>query len=174
MLTPTAETMSEIQEPFFEQLLERSKDHQVFLVFLRHFGCLFCREMVSDLKSVLPAFEALEIEIAFVHVGTDDQADVFFKEYGFPNAARFSDPESRIYEIFGLQEVSMAKLMSVATFAGSIRALRSGARQGKVQGNPKMMPGIFVISDGHVVKKFVHESPGDKPDLMALIEDDDL
>jgi len=172
MLTPTVETLSEIREPFFDALLERSKDHQVFLVFLRHFGCLFCREMVADLKSVEPTFEALDIEIAFVHVGTEEQASVFFREYGFPDAARFSDPESRIYELFGLKEISLAKLATVATISGSIRALRSGARQGKIQGNQKMMPGIFVISDGQVVRKFVHESPGDKPDLMALIEEE--
>lgn len=169
----TIERIVELHDPFFDSLLERSKDHQVFLVFLRHFGCLFCREMVSDLKSVEPTFEALDIEIAFVHVGTEDQATTFFTEYGFPNAARFSDPDSHIYEVFGLREMSLSTLASVSTIAGSIRALKSGARQGKAQGNPKMMPGIFVISNGCIVRKFVHESPGDKPDLMALIEEDD-
>lgn len=174
MKNPTPELLTSIEEPFFADLTKRSYEHPVLLVFLRHFGCIFCRELVTELSELEPTLEALEIELAFVHVGTDQDADEFFSQFGLPNVARFSDPQSKYYDKFGLKQMPLVGMISFATIAGSIRALKSGMRQGKTKGNPKMMPGLFFVSQGKIVRKFIHKSPGDRPDIMALIEEESI
>src|SRR5216683_5656397 len=77
-------------------------ERDVFLVFLRHFGCAFCREAVSDLVERRSAIEAQGTRLAFVHLGSEEKAQWFFKPYGLLDVPRFSDPEGRLYDEFGL------------------------------------------------------------------------
>ncbi len=162
--------LSSIDAPFFSDLAKRSNNHPVLLVFLRHFGCIFCRELVTELSELRPTLNEMDIELAFVHVGTDQASDEFFTRFKLPKVARFSDPQSEYYEKFGLKQMTLAGMVSFATIAGSIRALKSGGRQGKTEGNPKMMPGLFFVSHGKIVRSFIHKSPGDKPDIMAFVK----
>ncbi len=171
MHTPLPETLNSLKDPFFQKVLADSQEQPVLVAFLRHFGCLFCREMVADISEISPALEALGVEVAFVHVGTEEDASIFFKEFGLEDKLRLSDPGSEMYKVFGLNQQSFLKMISVATIRNGFRALRSGTRQGGVKGNPKAMPGLFLISKGQVVNKFVHKNPGDKPDVLEFIED---
>ncbi len=41
-------------------------DGQTLLVFLRHFGCLFCREMVADLRDLSRAMPGLPADCLFL------------------------------------------------------------------------------------------------------------
>jgi len=170
MNNPTPDLLRSLDVPFFSDLSRRSQEHPVLLVFLRHFGCIFCRELVTELGELRPKLNELDIELAFVHVGSDLDADEFFTEFKLPDVARFSDPQSEYYEKFGLKQMPLTAMVSFATIAGSIRALKSGVRQGKTTGNPKMMPGLFFVSDGKIVRSFIHKSPGDKPDIMAFVK----
>ena len=69
----------------------------VFLVFLRHFGCTFCREAVAELsrKSAAP-LKPRGAALAFVHLGTEEKARWFFTRYGLLDVARFSDPQGHL------------------------------------------------------------------------------
>ncbi|MBX3114153.1 MAG: AhpC/TSA family protein [Fimbriimonadaceae bacterium] len=171
MHTPSPELLKSIQEPFFQEVLSLSQSKPVLVAFLRHFGCIFCREMVADISELKPSLEAMGIEVAFVHVGSEDDAREFFKEFGLEEELRLSDPESQYYKLFGLSQQSFFKMLSLATIKNSVRAMKSGNRQGGIKGNPKAMPGLFLISKGIVVKIFVHKNPGDKPDLLDFLED---
>jgi hypothetical protein len=54
-------------------------ERPLFLVFLRHFGCTFCREAVADLAEKREAIAAKGVPLAFVHMGTEEKARWFFK-----------------------------------------------------------------------------------------------
>lgn len=169
MQKTSPDLLNDIEEPFFREVQSRSHDKPVLVAFLRHFGCIFCREMVADISQQMPMLDAKGIEVAFVHVGSEADAKEFFTEFGMEDKLRFSDPESRYYTVFGVNQQSLLRMLSPETFKNGLRAINSGNRQGKVQGNPKAMPGLFLISKGVVVKKYIHRNPGDKPNLADFI-----
>ena len=79
-----------------------SQDRPVLLVFLRHFGCTFCREAVCEIEKLRPEIESRETQLAFVHLSTEGRAVKFFKPHHFEDVPRFADPEGHLYEAFGL------------------------------------------------------------------------
>jgi hypothetical protein len=74
-------------------------ERPLFLVFLRHFGCTFCREAVADLSEKRQSIEAKGAPLAFVHLGTEAKAQWFFKPYGMLDVPRFSDPDGSVRSI---------------------------------------------------------------------------
>src|SRR5207245_699874 len=66
------------------------------------FGCTFCREAVDTVSKKRQQIEAGGSRLAFVHLGTEEKAQWFFKPYGLLDVPRFSDPEGPLYQAFGL------------------------------------------------------------------------
>src|SRR5436190_5408253 len=79
-------------------LAELSAVQPVLVVFLRHSGCAFCREALSDLQRERSKIEGSGTSIALVHMVSNDEAAVFFKPYGLDDVPRFSDPQRKLYE----------------------------------------------------------------------------
>ncbi len=50
---------------------ELSNDQPVLLIFLRHFGCTFCREALADLRVQRSRIEAAGVRIAVVHMSPE-------------------------------------------------------------------------------------------------------
>ncbi|MFM9874541.1 MAG: hypothetical protein ACKVQS_13880 [Fimbriimonadaceae bacterium] len=107
--------------------------------------------------------------MAFVHIGIEEQAKLFFSRYGLDDLPRLSNPGSEWYRFFGLEQAGVGQVLSLSTFQSGLRAMKKGFRQGKTQGNSRVMPGLFLIKNGKIIRQFVHESPGDKPDFMEFI-----
>ncbi len=51
-------------------LLEITEESPVLLLFLRHFGCSFCRETLDRVSQVRGKLEAKGVHPVFVHLGT--------------------------------------------------------------------------------------------------------
>ena len=51
-------------------LADAWRDHPAVVVWLRHFGCVFCREHVAEVRAARPDIEALHGGIVFVGNGT--------------------------------------------------------------------------------------------------------
>ena len=56
-------------------LEELSLVQPVMLIFLRHFGCIFCREAMQDISRKRQNFIDKGIRIVFVHLADDETAD---------------------------------------------------------------------------------------------------
>ncbi|MBK8557721.1 MAG: redoxin domain-containing protein [Lewinellaceae bacterium] len=64
-----------------ESLADLSEKGTVLLVFLRHFGCSFCREAISDISKRRKKLEAKGVRVVLVHMATDlETAEKFFKK----------------------------------------------------------------------------------------------
>ena len=50
-------------------LLELVDESPVLLIFLRHFGCSFCRQTLDDVSRIRGQIEARGIRPVFVHLG---------------------------------------------------------------------------------------------------------
>ena len=46
--------------------------------------------------------------------------------------------------------------------------MRDGHGVGKVQADPRQMPGVFLVQGNQVLVDFVHETAADRPDYLEL------
>lgn len=140
----------------------------VLVVFLRSFGCTFCREAMADVAAVKPALGAEGTQIAFVHGGSPEEAAPWFEKYGLTDVVQISDPDLSHYRAFGLGRTGAQALVDPRVWTrGAVCALSHGFG---VQ-TPQMMrqlPGVFVLRNGAIVTEFRHASPADRPDYLAL------
>lgn len=119
-------------------------DKPVVLVFLRHFGCIFCREQISALRR-FP-----DENVVFVSMGRIDEAESFRQRMGSPQVM-ISDPSKQLYDAFGLRRGAVTQLANLRIVKRSLRLMGQGLRQGMPGRDPFMMAGVFRIdTDGEV------------------------
>ncbi|MEL6670934.1 MAG: SelL-related redox protein [Bacteroidota bacterium] len=168
--------------PVPEQLLRSAKTHDernlwdmshqapTLLVFLRHFGCTFCRESLVDIREQRKEIEADAPNICFVHLSPESRAKEFFQKYQLADVARISDPEKKLYHAFGLERGSLGQVFGVKSWtegfrAGILRGLGVGT---KAEGDGWQMPGVFLLDEGLVMHGYRHQSVADRPDYVSL------
>jgi peroxiredoxin len=143
-------------------------ERPLFLVFLRHFGCTFCREAVADLSEKRRAIEAKGAPLAFIHLGTEEKAQWFFKPYGMLDVPRFGDPQGRLYEAFGLLRAELRQYLNSESILRMLNAWFRGHFVGFPAGDIERMPGAFLIDRGKIQKAFRHKLVSDRPDYLTL------
>ena len=131
-----------------KDLSEFYKEKPLILVFLRHFGCIFCREQIAELRQ----FKAENIVL--VCMGRIQETQEFKRKMEIPQTM-VSDPNKLLYEAFALRRGSFGQVLSPTLTRKSIRLLKGGHRMGMLKGDPWMLAGVFRIEpDGDV--SFAH------------------
>lgn len=152
-------------------LLDVTIRRPVMLIFLRHFGCTFCREALAEISKKRESIEALGSKIVFVHMSDNETADRYFSRYNLENATHISDPSCSFYASFGLVKGNMTQLLGLQSWIrGFSSAVIKGHGAGKFIGDGFQMPGVFVISEGEVKESFIHKQASDRPDYVGLIQ----
>lgn len=147
-------------------LRDQLGDQPTLLVFLRHFGCPLCREMVGDLRNVASA-DAAYPPVLFVYQGTaEDGADFFGKLW--PEARAVADPSRLLYRAFGVARGGLGELYGPGAAACYLRAATKGNLPGRTIGDPSMMPGLFLVEGDAIVWRHTFRNAGDHPDFASL------
>jgi peroxiredoxin len=137
-------------------------------VFLRHFGCLFCRERVAQFAAEAGAFAAAGARVVFVGTGTGAMAADFQQSHGH-GLPVFGDPERRTYRQAGMRR-SFWESLHPRLFVNALRAFRRGFRQTKVQGDPWQQGGVLVFAaDGALAHAAIDQVAGDPLDVRAVL-----
>ena len=152
-------------------LLEASRQQPQFLVFLRHFGCTFCREALADLAAIDEQLRAAGTRLVLVHMSAEAEARELFDKYGLGEVTAISDPDRVLYRAFALRRGTPTQLLGWSVWK---RGWEAGVKQGHgigwLRGDAAQMPGAFVVSRGHVVAQFVHETAADRPNYVVVAE----
>ena len=139
------------------------------VVFLRSFGCTFCREAMADVAAVKSNIRSAGAQIAFVHSGSPAEAAPWFVKYGLDDVTAISDPELIHYRAFGLGRTETRALVAPSVWArGAICALSHGFGVQTAE-MMRQLPGVFVIQNGALLREFRHRSPADRPDYLSLV-----
>ena len=146
-----------------------TEEHCIMLVFLRHFGCVFCREALDDFSKIKAGLDKRNIKLIFVHMAEEEYGDEYLEDYGLKGEEHISDPDMSLYEYFGLQKGGLRELYGLKTWTRVI-GLKYGGETKQSLGNIKQMPGIFVIQNGTVLNSFIHKSAADKPDYLGIAD----
>ncbi len=152
-------------------LLEESHQKPVMLIFLRHFGCTFCREALADISKTKNDICKQGFKIIFVHMSDEQTADKYFERYDLSGSTHIADPGCRYYKSFGLMRGSFNQLFGLNVWMRGFSAgLVDGHGIGKQLGDGFQMPGVFLIQHGEVKDQFIHKSAADKPDYSKLLQ----
>jgi hypothetical protein len=138
------------------------------LVFLRHFGCIFCRESVKDLQEISskdPSYPA----IIFVYQGSAKAGEEFFGKF-WKEARAIADRPKRFYNAFRLQQGSFVQLLGPRVWVRGIEAAAKGNFIGKPLGDPLVLPGYFLIYDNQIIWQYLSQHSADHPDFHQLKE----
>ena len=157
-----------------QSLSELTSEKPVLLVFLRHFGCSFCREAISDLSKRREKFEAKGVSVVFVHMSPDEKTvKQFFKRYKLWPVVHVSDPEKKYYAAFGLGRGTPQQLFGLMNwirgFQAGIMEAHGFALQSESMGDGFQMPGIFLLQQNEIVNSFIHEFAWDRPDYDEIV-----
>jgi len=158
------------------------RERRILLVFLRHFGCRFCRQQVAMLKLVQPTLRKHGVECVLISLGTSDQISQFKEEHDIHDWEVYVDPSPDmpiVYKAFRLrrgEEVMLAnpktlEMGEVALAEGFVDGGYPAATGEEYTGDVMHVGGVFLLGEGNVCDYAYRSShAGDHPDPNELIE----
>jgi hypothetical protein len=155
-----------------KNLLALTKASPVLLVFLRHFGCPFCRKAIDDIAGLRGELTTRGVRPVFVHLGPPEVAKPTFDYYGMGDVDRVYDPTASLYKdaAFGLGRKSpMRQILSPSVVWGWLKGDVKKYGTAKPAVDSHQMGGVFFLKDGKVARKFVQRSMGDQPDYLRMV-----
>lgn len=151
-------------------LLELVDERPVLLVFLRHFGCTFCRQAIDDVSQVRGKLAERGVQVAFVHLGSPERAKPYFDYYKLADVERVSDPDGSLYRdpVFALVRVNLLHMIRPAVWIGWLRGAVFKYRIGLLKEDIQQMPGVFFLKNRAIANVFRHRTIADRPDYLGL------
>jgi peroxiredoxin len=155
------------------ELRERWERGPLVVMFMRHFGCAFCREHLQEMGRAYPDFQEAGAEVVAVFQYDDDATQRFCTGRKVPFDC-LGDPDREAYEAVSLKRGSATQIVSPKTVVRALSAARHGAIGGPPQGGDiAQLPGTFVIDrDGRVVLAHYSRNSADNPavnDVLAAV-----
>ena len=139
------------------------------VVFLRSFGCTFCREAMADVAAVKTRLRSDGAQIVFIHGASPREAARWFSRYGLADVTTISDPGLEHYRAFGLSRTNVQSLVDPRVWTrGAMCAVSHGFGVQTME-MLRQLPGVFVMQNGAIVREFRHHSPADRPDYVELV-----
>lgn len=166
------QTLSIIKTNKGNNLNDLSDQSPVLVVFLRHFGCVFCKESMYDISKKREHFKKEGINVVLIHMADNETADEYFRKFKLIDIEHVSDLECKYYAAFGLIKGSFSQLYGLKTWLRGfeIASTKQLLPDSKRIGDGLQMPGIFLLRHGAIVESFIHNSVADKPDFETFIE----
>jgi hypothetical protein len=153
-------------------LLEVVDQSPVLLIFLRHFGCAFCRQALDQVSHIRDQIAAKGVSPVFVHLGSPERAKPYFDYYQLSDVERVSNPDASLYQhpVFHLSRSNpYLLLVSPAVWKDWLKGALKKYGIGMIQEDAHQMPGVFFLRDRRVVRGFRYETIADEPDYLKLI-----
>jgi len=153
-------------------LLELTEESPVLLLFLRHFGCSFCRETLDRVSHIRGKLEAKGVRPVFVHLGTPERAKPYFDYYNLSDVERVSNPDASLYRnpLFALGRTNpfshfFRPVVVKAWMTGAIRSYGIGM----IKEDGEQMPGVFYLKDGKIANFYRYRTIADQVDYLAMV-----
>jgi peroxiredoxin len=167
-----AKALASIHTESGSNLLALVEASPVLLVFLRHFGCSFCRQAISDVAELRGELDRRGVRPVFVHLGTPERAKPFFDYYGIGDVELVSDPAAAVYRLplFALPRMHPAlTLFQPSVWAGWLKGALFKHGIGAIKEDGHQMQGIFFLKGPKIVRQFRYKTIADEPDYLKLV-----
>jgi peroxiredoxin len=139
------------------------------LMFVRHFGCLLCKQQVAGMTPWLDRIRARGAELYVVGNGSVEQARAFRDEQRLPCPV-LTDPTREAYCALEMRRGPRTVLRPVVLLR-SLGAWLRGFRQHSVAGDPLQQGGVLVVEPGGGERfRYISRSAGDHPRPARVVE----
>lgn len=172
---PTRETPLSIPEAadrYFlsngKSLAEASSSKLLVLVFLRHFGCTFTRQILRGLEGIQKEADAHGAELVLVHMLQSGRETQYLGERS--GVLRIADPRCELYRAFGLGKGGFLELFGPHVWWRGAVSIFKGCGLGHLAGDGLQMPGAFLFREGMILSAQPAHSASDLPNLPGLFE----
>lgn len=154
-----------------ENVQSITRKQPVLIVFLRHFGCVFCQEAMKDIAEQRTKIESKGVRIICVHMSAPDVAEGFFKDFNLTGIDHVSDPDCAFYGQFGLLKGDFNQLFGLKVWLRTAELAVKDLRRLKMRqiGDGFQMPGVFYIENGVIKDKYIHLKASDRPNYEGII-----
>jgi peroxiredoxin len=139
------------------------------LVFVRHFGCVLCRQQVAQLQPHIREIRQAGGDLVVVGPGGPPDARAVQKDLGILDVEVYIDSDRRSYDLAGFRR-GISALIHPRAIWNYLRAFFAGHKYKGMQGDALQQGGVLVIAiDGTVVLRFMSKVSGDHPEVELVI-----
>lgn len=141
----------------------------VVLVFLRHFGCLFCRDHAVQLREQYQEFQQRGYTVIAVGQGTPARSAKFAKDYGLPYPV-LGDRALDSYRLYGLTSGALSGFLQPRAYKAGVRAILHGHFPGMPDGSVNQNSGTFLIDrTGRILHAQIGQHAADFPTAAEIL-----
>lgn len=153
-----------------DRLIELSNKRPLLLVFIRHLGCTFCRETVSEISEIENKIKEKNLEPVFVHLSDPSFGDKFFGEYFNHEVSHISDPTRVLYRALKIKRGSLWQLYGLKTwYRGIVAAIFKGHGGVKsIEGDVMQLGAYFILDKGQIVFSHYNGNASEQFDLDLI------
>jgi hypothetical protein len=142
-------------------LWEKSFSEPLLLVFLRHTGCIYCREMLTTLADTLKEAHQLGKScppISIIHMSSPEEGEALLAQYQLMpyGVCAISDPERRLYKWASLPRGTLKDLFGWQVWKRGFEASLKGHRAGWLQGDGFQLSGVVRLFEGKITDYTPH------------------
>ncbi len=151
-------------------LIELLRAHPfVWLQFLRHLGCIYCKGIVQDIRVFLQHWQGQAKPVLFfVHPNTLEEGERFFSEF-YPGAAHIADPSLQLYRLFRVRRASLFGQLRLANAWRVWQLLRRGLSNDRPTADPYLLHASFLFHQGTLVWSYYAKNFSDVPDWRKIL-----
>ena len=149
--------------------LWQSAERGIVLVFLRHFGCMFCRDHATQLRRHYDEFLGRGYQVVAIGQGTPARSEKFRTDYDLPFSV-LGDRSLDSYRLYGLTTGSLGGFLQPKAYKAGMQAILRGNFPGKPDGDVNQNPGAFLIDrSGRILRAHVGQHAGDFPTAREIL-----
>ena len=138
------------------------------LVFVRHFGCIHCRDHVTQLLDAVAEIRAAGAEPYIIGNGSPSFIEGFREQTKWTGPI-YTDPSLAAYRAAELER-GVVKTLEPRSLGAAVRALAQGKRQGRQQGDQWQQGGVLVIAPSGVIRwRHASGRPGDNASAAQIV-----
>ncbi len=152
----------EIEE---ESLLALSQQKTLTIVFLRHFGCTFTRQLLRELDSLKKEATQNGTQLVLVHMLQSGKEREYLVN---DEVKRVADPYCELYRAFGLGKGGVFELFGPRVILHGVLALIKGCGVGVLAGDGLQLPGAFLVKNGEIISAQRARDIAELPQLEKL------
>ncbi len=151
-------------------LSELSEERPVLVVFLRHGGCPFCRQVLSQLQTLSEKIAQQNLQLAIVHMMDQEQAETLLARYELKNVQSFSDPNRKLYELFQVKKGNLSEIMGPSIWwSGFKTTILSGNLPGIPGKDIQQLGAALILDKEIIVASHFSQNSADLPDWNQLL-----
>lgn len=108
--------------------------------------------------------------MVLVHQGTPEQGADFYRRFpGVKGYRLVADPQREAFARFGLGMAGAGQILNPMVMLEGMRVTLSGHGVSKFVGEPKQMPGVFLVRDGEIVAEHRYRTISDRVNFRRLL-----